>query len=233
MKLRAIVAICALLVLTGLRSAHAQSISTADLAGTWSVFQLATPAIGPFTGGDVRSYSGTVTFDAGGTVTAGTLTDDQTASFTVSGALTVTAAGVVDGTLPLDDGAATPDLVLDVREARLLLNKHTIVGASTILGAPGLFTLVKLEAAPIFTLGGNLAGDWNYHELTPSNNIAPSPPANIPAVAPPAPAAGDATWVRGSITFHDVPNPFCTEADLVLADGTVRASRGVDPTSFG
>ena len=231
MKLRAIVAICALLVLTGLRPAHAQSISTADLAGTWSVFQLATPST-TFTGGDVRSYSGPVTFDAGGTVTAGTLTDDQGAGFTVSGALTVTAAGVVDGTLPLDDGAATPDLMLDVREARLLLNKHTIVGASTILGAPGLFTLVKLEAVP-FTLSGNLAGDWNYHELTPSNNIAPLPPANIPAVAPPAPAAGDATWVRGSITFHDVPNPFCTEADLALADGTVRAQRGVDPTSFG
>jgi hypothetical protein len=231
MRLKAIVAVCALLVLVGISHAHAQSISTADLTGTWSVFQLATPA-STFTGADVRSYSGTLTFDAG-TVTAGTLTDDQAATFTVSGTLTVTAAGVVDGTLPLDDGLATPDLVLDVREARLLLNKHTIVGASTILGSPGLFTLVKLEAAPIFTLSGNLAGDWNYHELTPSNNITPAPPADVPAVVPPTPAAGDATWVKGSITFHDAPNDFCTEADLALADGTVRAQRGGSPTSFG
>jgi hypothetical protein len=230
MKLRAIVVVCALFVLAGLRPAHAQSISTADLAGTWSVFQLATPST-TFTGAAVRSYSGTLTFNVAGTVTAGTLTDDQAAGFTVSGALAVTAAGVVDGTLTLDDGLATPDLMLDVREARLLLSKHTIVGASTILGSPGLFTLVKLEAAPIFTLSDNLAGDWNYHELTPSNNIVPAPPAEVPSVTPPAP--GDATWVRGSITFHDVPNAFCTEADLVLADGTVRAQRGAGPTSFG
>ena len=52
--------------------------------------------------------------------------------------------GSRDGTLALDGGPAT----LDVREARLLLTKHTIVGASTILGSPGLFTFVKPRGGP-------------------------------------------------------------------------------------
>jgi hypothetical protein len=215
-----IVVLSVVLALAAIAPAHAQSISAADLAGTWSVFQLATPP-GAFVGADVRSYSGTLTFDATGTVTAGTLTDDQFTSFTVSGTLTVTAAGVVDGTLALDGGPAT----LDVREARLLLTKHTIVGASTILGSPGLFTFVKLEAGQPFTLSADLAGDWNYHEITPSNNVIPKPPA----------AAGDATWVNGNITFHQLPDApnGCTEADLTLADGTVRAQRvGGNPQSF-
>ena len=213
-------ALSVVLALVGIGPAHAQSISAADLAGDWSVFQLATPP-GAFVGADVRSYSGTLTFDATGTVTAGTLTDDQFNSFTVSGTLTVTTAGVVDGTLTLDGGPAT----LDVREARLLLTKHTIVGASTILGSPGLFTFVKLEAGQPFTLSADLAGDWNYHEITPSNNVIPKPPA----------AAGDATWVNGNITFHQLPDApnGCTEADLTLADGTVRAQRvGGNPQSF-
>jgi hypothetical protein len=232
MRLKAIVVVCAMLALVAaVTSARAQSISTADLTGTWSVFQLTTPAT-TFTGADVRSYSGTLTFDAAGVVTAGMLVDNQPApdTFTVTGSLMVSAQGLVDGTLTLDDGVTTGPL--DVREGRLLLTKHTIVGASTVLGHPGLFMLVK-QAGPAFTLTENLAGDWNYHEITPSNNIPPAPPAGAPAVAPTPPEAGDATWVKGSITFHDVPNAFCTDADLVLADGTVRAERTAGPTSFG
>ena len=43
---------------------------------------------------------------------------------------------------------------------------------------------------------------------------------------PPA-SAGDATWVKGTITFHQLPDApnGCSEADLLLADGTVRAQR--------
>jgi hypothetical protein len=216
MRLKAIGLLCALLTLAAVPASHAQSITTADLTGTWSVFQLATPAT-TFAGADVRSYRGSITV-AAGVVTAGTLTDDQLHIFTVTtGTLTITAAGVVDGTLTLDDGMATPGLTLDIAEARLLLSKHTIVGASTILGHPGLFTLVK-SAGPPFTLTDNLAGDWNYHEVTPSNQLT-------------VPDHGDATWVKGTITFHDVPNAFCTEADLTLADGTVRATRA-GPGSF-
>jgi hypothetical protein len=84
MKLKAIGVVCALLALAASSPAHGQSLSTADLAGTWSLFQLAAPS-STFTGADVRSYSGTLTFDATGTVTTGTLTDDQATGFTVSG----------------------------------------------------------------------------------------------------------------------------------------------------
>ena len=214
MRFRVIVAVCALLALSGLTPATAQPISTADLAGDWAMFQLATPPAA-FTAPAVRSYRGTLTFDATGVVT-GSLTDNAqplASTFAVSGELALTAAGLVSGTLSLDDGVATSGS-LEVAGARLLQNRNTIVGASTVLASPGLFTLVKLAPTP-FVLNTDLAGDWNYHEITPSHNLA----------------AGDATSVRGSITFHE--NNGCTEADLQLADGTVRAARDADPQSFG
>ena len=166
------------------------SASPPDLTGSWSVSQIGTPP-GPSRRrrpllqrhGDVR---------AAGTVTGGTLTDDQGTTFTVTGHLTVTSGGVVDGTLALDDGLATPTSRWTSREARLLLTKHTIVGASTILSSPGLFTFVKREPGQTFTIPANLAADWSYHELTPSNDISP---------------LGDATWVKGTITFHELPDP--------------------------
>jgi hypothetical protein len=233
MRLKAIVAVCAMLALTAIvaRPAHAQSISTADLAGTWSVFQLATPA-GGFAGSDVRSYSSfngsssdPLTFDGTGTVTGGTLTDDLGNTFPVTGQLSVTAAGIVTGTLTLGGGGGGP---LVVREARMLFSKHTIVGASTILGNPGLFTLVRLESGQTFSLNGDVAndgdgtGNYTYHEITPSNQGAGTP--------------NDASWTTGSIKFHEnlVVTTFgCTEADLVLADGTIRAQQTGIPTSFG
>jgi hypothetical protein len=205
MKRQTIAIVSALLLLVVAASAHAQSISTEDLAGEWSVYQLATPAT-DITPGSIRAYTGTVTFDGTGTVTSGTVTDDAFNTFTVTGSLTVSAQGLVAGQLTLDDGGGTTGL-LDVAEARLLVSKRTIVGASTILDNPGLVTLVKLEAGQTFELNADVAGDWNYHEITPSNDQVD----------------GDATWVRGSIRFHE--NDGCTAADLRLADGTVRASR--------
>jgi hypothetical protein len=204
-----------LLLSAALAPAHAQTLSTADLAGTWSVFQLATPAAN-VTAPGVRSYSGTLTFDATGAVTSGILNDPPIV-YGVTGTLSLTAAGLLDGTLVLDDGGGTTG-ELDVREGRLLLDKHTIVGASTVLGDPGLFTLVKVVAGQTFTPNDDLAGDWTYHEITPSNLLTPGTP-------------GDATWVRGDITFHE--DNGCTEADLMLADGTVRAARDGNPQSFG
>jgi len=216
-----ILAVCEMLCLAAAPPARAQSISTADLAGTWSVFQLATPSSGPFTGASVRTYRGTLTFDDTGTVTAGTLTDNQQptpSTFDVTGNLTITPGGViVNDTLALDDHLGGGG-DLDIREARLLVAKHTIVGAATILTSPGLFTFVRLEAAP-FLLNADLAGDWTYHEITPSNQV----PLGL--------SQGDATWARGSITFHD--DNGCTEADLTLADGTARAQRDSNPQSFG
>ncbi len=196
--------------------AQAQTLSTADLAGTWSVFQLATPATN-VTGAAVRSYNGTLTFDEAGLVTAGILTDDLFIVYDVAGTFTLSATGLLDGAVTLDDGVNAPG-ALDVREARILLNKHTIVGASTVFGNPGLFTFVKLAAGQTFGLNDDLAGDWTYHEITPSNLLTPNTP-------------GDATWVKGDITFHELNG--CTEADLALADGTPRAQRNGDPQSFG
>lgn len=194
--------------------ATAQSFATADLAGTWRVFHLATPTSG-VTGASIRSYSGAVTFDGTGAVSAGTLTDDQFTGYTVTGALTLSPAGLLQGTLTLDGGLGT----IVVHEARALPSKFTIVGAATVLGQVGLFTFVK-PGGQTFSLNGDVAnegdgtGNYAYHEITPSNDLV----------------GGDASWTAGSITFHE--NNGCTEADLVLADGTIRAQRAQGEFSF-
>jgi hypothetical protein len=224
MRLKAIVVMWALLVLASISPAHAQSISTSDLAGTWSVFQLATPASD--VAGGVRSYTGTLTFDNTGAVTTGTLTDAQTGDYAVTGTLTLTAAGLLQGTLALD-GGLNPSGTLEVRGARALANKFTIVGAASILGQVGLFTFVKTDAGQTFSLNedvANDAGNYTYHEIMPSDQ-------GLSSAVP-----GDANWSSGSITFHEdlVGNSLgCTEADLVRADHTIRAQRTGDPTSFG
>jgi len=223
MRLKAIVVVCALLAIGAIPPAHAQSLSTADLAGTWSVFQLATPS-GAFTGPAIRSYSGSVTFDGTGAVTAGTLTDDQPTPYTVTGALTLTAAGLLQGTLDLD-GGVNPSGTLEVRGARALASKFTIVGAASVLGRVGLFTFVKTDPGQTFGLNEDVAndgdgtGNYAYHEITPSDQGAVTP--------------GDANWSSGSITFHEDlggNSLGCTEADLVRADGSIRADGA---TSFG
>jgi hypothetical protein len=208
--------------------ARAASVSTADLEGTWSLFQIGTPKTS-VSAADVRTFSSAcptctpIAFDATGAVTAGVVTDDLGTFYNVSGSLALSPAGLLSGTLTLDDTVNAPGMLI-VREGRILVNKHTIVGAAEVFGDVGLFTFVKLEAgaAGSFTLATDLAGDWNYHEITPSNNI----PRTTPGAA-----QGDASYTRGTITFHG--DSGCTEADLVLADGTVRATRTADPTSFG
>ena len=206
-----VLALALVVALTLATPARAQGpISAADLTGTWAVTQIATPT-DPFAPTAVRSYSGTVTLSAG-VATGGALTDDLGDPFTVTGGtLTVTSGGVVGGTLTLNGGT------LEVAEARLLLSRHAIVGVSTILANPGFFTMVRREPGQPFTIPADLAADWHYHELTPSNAVPPLPPAS----------AGDATWVKGTITFHQLPDApnGCSEADLLLADGTVRAQR--------
>lgn len=220
MRLKAIVVVCALLALGAIPPAHAQSLSTADLAGTWSVFQLATPS-GAFTGPAIRSYSGSVTFDGTGVVTAGTLIDDQLTPYTVTGTLILTAAGLLQGTLDLD-GGVNPSGTLDVRGARALANKFTIVGAASVLGRVGLFTFVKTDPGQTFDLNEDVAndgdgtGNYAYHEIMPSDQ----------GLTP-----GDANWSAGSITFHE--NTGCTAADLRRADGSIRAQLSDGATSFG
>jgi hypothetical protein len=186
----------------------------------------------------IRSYGGQVTFDAAGAVTAGTITEtittDAATGTTVTqdfllteGALTLSASGVLGGTIVLDGGPDT----LEVREARALATRFTIVGASTIRGQVGLFTLVRLDGAQTFSLNEDVANDdnqdglYSYHEITPSDQGISAP------VEPPS-SPGDASWSTGTITFHQEGG--CTEADLLRADGTIRAQR-VDgnPTSFG
>jgi len=199
----------ALLALALAAPARAQTFSVGDLEGSWQVFQLATPP-GVLTGADVRSYRGEVSFDATGTVTGiGSLTDDARNAYTVSGSLAVSVGGVVNGTLLLTaDEPTTPSGTLVIREARLLASRFTMVGAATVLDQVGLFTFVKRDDAQTFTLADDVAGDWDYHELTPSNDAV---------------NGGDAAWVNGSITFHG-ESP-CTEADLDRSDGSVRSRR--------
>jgi hypothetical protein len=207
-------------------AAQAQSFGTADLAGTWRIFQLATPA-GNVSQASIRSYTGQVTFDATGAVTAGSLTDDQGTVYTVTGALTLAATGLVQGTLDLADGGV-PAGSLVVSEARVLATKFTMVGTATVLGQVGLFTFVRLGEGQTFSLNDDVAnndgdGLYSYHEITPSD-------AGLGGVEPPQ-FPNDASWSSGSITFHQEGG--CTEADLMRADGTIRAQRSDGATSFG
>ena len=162
--------------LAAVTSVQAQSFSATDLEGTWQVSQLATPR-GVLTGADVRSYSGEVSFDSTGVVTGVSILADDTGvnSYTVSGNLSVSTGGLVSGTLLLtgvDPGTSSGTLV--VREARLLTTRFTMVGAATVLGQVGLFTFVKRDDTQTFTQADDLGGDWDYHELTPSTNMAAS-----------------------------------------------------------
>jgi hypothetical protein len=197
-------------------AAHAQSVSTADLAGDWSVTFVSTPTTA-FTATGVRAYQGTVTFTAAGAASGQLIADVFTAgqlTFTVSGSLVLSGQGVATGTLTLT-GLDTRSLT--VREARILANGHTIVGAATLqrpggIRETGLITLVRLVSDQAFTRLQDLVATWNYHELTPSN-----PNSN----------GGDADWTRGKILFH--PGG-CSAAELVFANGTVREPLG-DPTA--
>jgi hypothetical protein len=214
-------------------AAGAQTLSTADLAGTWRVFQLATPP-GAVSQASIRSYAGQVTFDAAGTATAGSLADDQGIVYTLTGALTLSPAGLVQGVLDLADGG-TPAGTLAVNEARLLATKFTILGTATVLDQVGLFTLVRTDADQTFSLNADVAtgadrdgdgvpdGTYGYHEITPVDQSSPTAP-------------GDAGWSTGTITFHgnlDDPTQGCTEADLTRADGSVRAQRDGSSNSYG
>jgi hypothetical protein len=222
------------LALAALSPAEAQSFATTDLNGTWRLFQLATP-LGNVSQDSIRSYSGDVTFNDAGEVTAGSLTETTTDPATgdavttvfplTGGTVTLSPAGVFGGSITLAGGPDT----LEVREARSLATKFTIVGASSIRGQTGLFTLVRTDAAQTFSLNEDVANDdnqdglYNYHEITPSD--AGSGALTLPLFP------NDASWSSGTITFHQEGG--CTEADLVRADGTIRAARTADPQSFG
>jgi hypothetical protein len=208
--------------LVAVAPARAQSFSAADLEGTWELFQLATPKVGG-NSSTIRSYRGQVTFDATGVVSDLTaIVDDLGNAFVPSGNFSVSTVGVVAGKLTLTGTAGAPTGDLTLREARLLINRHTILGAAGVFGQVGLFTLVKDEAAQAFgfaDIGGATSLDWSYSELTPSNGDALSLPGGIPA------------WVSGGITFHGPSDalPGCTDADLTLSDGTVLSARGATP----
>lgn len=195
----------------------AQPLSTADLADTWRVTYLAVPT-GPFTASALHTYKGDVAFDASGVASGTLITDEFSAgalTFTVTGSLALSAQGVATGTLTL---TGTDARSLVVEEARILVNRHTIVGAVTLHrpGATdtGLVTLLRLTDQT-FSRINDLAATWNYHEITPSNALK----------------AGDASWIQGKIDFHQ---DGCTVATLFFADGTIRAQPNPnDPTSFG
>ena len=226
-RLMGIATVIALLALTFAPAARAQTFSNADLEGTWNVFQLTAPT-GPLTGANVSSYSGQVTFDANGFVDpdSSVIVSNQVDGptyFVISGNFSVSVGGVVTGKIFLNnfDG---PNTTFDVREARLLANRFTIVGASKLAGQVGLFTFARQPDGQTFSvadIGGESTRDWNFHELTPANAGTTS---------------GDgAAWVNGLITFHGTDaNPGCSVADLVLSDGTIRAQRteGDGITSF-
>jgi len=186
--------------------AAAQPLSTADLADTWRVTYLAVPT-GPFTASALHTYKGDVAFDASGVASGTLITDEFSAgalTFTVTGSLALSAQGVATGTLTL---TGTDARSLVVEEARILVNRHTIVGAATLHrpGATdsGLVTLVRLTDQT-FTRANDLVGFWNFHEVNPSSQLN----------------GGNADWTRDKIFFH--PGG-CSAAELFRADGSVRA----------
>lgn len=210
-------------------SATAQSLTTTDLQGTWTLSLVSTPlGVAVVDGDHVTSYRGTVIFDAAGAVQGGSAlrvrTHTSSTSRDVGGSLSVGPDGTVQGTLALaSGGTALRNLV--VANARLLVDRHTIVGVvtgtsptpPTVSLEAGVLTLTKLESSQTFTINGDLAGDWNYYELTPVNTAS----------------HGDAAWVQGTITFHRGGlDTSCTDASLTLANGTVFATNDGTGTSF-
>ena len=185
----------------------AQPLSTADLADAWRLHYVAVPT-GQFTASALRAYKGDVTFDTAG-VASGTLIADEFSpgalTFTVTGSLTLSAQGVATGTLTL---TGTDARSLVVEEARILVNRGSILGAATLQrpGATdaGLVMLVRLTDQT-FSRANDLVGFWNYHEVNPSSQLN----------------AGDADWARGRIFFH---GGGCSAAELFRADGTQRAA---------
>jgi hypothetical protein len=214
--------VMALLALALASPVHAQSFSTADLAGSWAFFQLATPTTSfNGNGSSIVSFNGVLTFDsagnAGGTLSGGGLSGAGISS----GSFSVAVDGSVQGAFSCCDD---PDGDFVSTGARMLTNKHTIVGTATIFGQVGFFNLVKLEGGQTFDVtdvAGDTQLDWSYHELTPSNDLTRTG----------TDSTGDAAWVNGSITFHNSGG--CTEADLTLPDGTIRARRADGSTSYG
>jgi hypothetical protein len=222
-----IVTLLAALLVPTLAAAQNSSapFTSADLTGRWFLSQVVTPTTA-FFAEDIRGYSGMLNFNAAGTLVDGgdaadnTLVDGRT-EFAVSGTLAVSAQGLVTGTLTLVEtvpGGEVRRLV--VREARLLVNRHTLVGTALVRRGgvatdTGLFTLVR-RTAQTFTLEDDLDGEWHYHEINPANATR-----------------GDlADWTRGTITFH--ADGGCTEADLFFSDGSERVRRVPgNPQSFG
>ena len=212
------VVLAVLVVIVLALAGRAQALSTADLADDWRVTFVASPTLA-FSSTAVRTYEGDVTFSAAG-VASGTLTLGDLApgsvAFTVSGSAALSAQGLVTGSLNL---SGTDFRSLVIPEARLLGNRHTIVGVATLnrgMGVrdTGFITLVRLTGQT-FSRTGDLAATWNYHEITPSNKLK----------------LGDADWIQGKIDFHQ---DGCTVATLFFADGTIRAQPNPnDPTSFG
>jgi hypothetical protein len=219
----AVLAMC--LAMTGLPSvAAAQAFLPSDLQGTWEIFQLATPP-GSFNGSSIGAYRGEVTFDEAGVVSdTSFLTENQSGNtylIPIGANVSISTTGVVTGSLPLSkiSGTGPSSGAIALREARLLDNRHTILGAAGLFGQVGLFTFAKREPDQTFGLadiGGNasvdpaISANWSYHELTPSNDLSAA-----------ADSADGAAWVTGVITFHGIDG--CSQADLVLSDGTIRA----------
>lgn len=110
-----------LLALAGNVSAQ----TVADLAGTWRVLTLATPAqltLQTNGSGQVTDYneknnfnygSGTITFDASGTITAGTFSDNGGSAFSVTGSASVTGQGQISAVLTTPEGTETQSFFIN------------------------------------------------------------------------------------------------------------------------
>jgi len=209
--------------------AHAQSLSTLTLEGMWSFSLVSTPlGVAVVNGDQVTSYRGNLLFDDTGTVSGGSALTVRTRttldSRAAGGSLSVGPDGTVQGKLTVVfGGTVLRNLV--VASARLLVDRHTIVGVvtgtspapPTVALEAGVFTLTRLEPSQSFTINGDLAGDWNYYELTPVNLAS----------------NGDGAWVQGTITFHSGGlDTSCTDASLTLANGDVFATNDGSGTSF-
>ena len=167
---------------------------------------------GGFTASGIRAYKGDVAFDAAGVASGTVIADEFTPgalTFTVAGSLALSAQGVATGTLTL---TGTDARSLVVEEARILVNRHTIIGAATLHrpGATdtGLVTLVRLTGQT-FSRAADLVRLWNYHEVTPSNQLK----------------AGDADWTRGRIYFHRAAAAPPTCSSPTEPSGAARSDR--------
>jgi hypothetical protein len=160
-----------------LASPAAAEISTSDLTGTWLVRGL---VAGASVDNNAASATGSVTFDATGTVTAGSLLTALNEPFPMApGSLVVSAEGRLTGTLGVgtDDSAFQGRLVRDGAQGATRIVGTLTRGFGTPASRSMFVVMSKTTAGATFAQDPDGTGMWRVKSL-----LLPERPLHVPDV---------------------------------------------------